>query len=485
MPTLEGCINATFEPGNIGSSTGTPPTVIRGGTSSPIITSASTDSVSENVTLSHALIANKISTWLIVGGADQAQFAISGSTLTWVANGTQNFEAPLDSDGDNIYVVIVSATASSLSTTQTISVAVTDSAEDNGTPIGMLLALTQLTSSGSAPTAPTISNIRTISSLNSAFNVSNGSSTTSNNLKVYGASGDIGATINVSLDGALQATATTDGSGNWACALGVIADGAHVATATITTGGGTSVASASYSFTITAGLTSLPVSVGQNITTESNLHWDATSFSTQSTTQSHNANPNCCIVVDLHTLSFTLLPTDVWDTFGPTGCRTEIETATTFIDGQTLNVTYEFKLPASNPVNDAFGSAGWTTIGDVHDAGSTSVPYNQFLGNWSSNSHAEAFTATIKSNGTQTDAYEGSSDLTRDVWHTLDIKLKLVAAGGTTGLLQTWLDGIQVINYSGDVGGIAPYHWKLGLYRGGTLDQTQVALYRNFQMRIT
>ncbi len=31
MPTLDGCINAIFEPGNIGSSSGTTPTVITPG----------------------------------------------------------------------------------------------------------------------------------------------------------------------------------------------------------------------------------------------------------------------------------------------------------------------------------------------------------------------------------------------------------------------------------------------------------------------
>ncbi len=32
MPTLDSCINSIFEPGNIGSSVGTPPTQIRPGT---------------------------------------------------------------------------------------------------------------------------------------------------------------------------------------------------------------------------------------------------------------------------------------------------------------------------------------------------------------------------------------------------------------------------------------------------------------------
>ncbi len=483
MPTLDHCINGIFEPGNIGSSSGTPPTRILGGSPSPIITSSNTDTVAEYVTLSHSLTANKTVTWSIVGGADQAQFAISGSILTWVGDGTQSFTAPLDADTDNVYVITVSAAVGSSSTTQTISVTVTDNPSADGTPIGLLLVLTQVaTGGGSVPSAPTISNIRAASSQNSVFNVSSGGSTSSNNLSIFGSSGDVGATVNVSLDGSLQGTATTDGSGNWTYALGVIADGPHAATATITTGGGTSSASSSYAFTIKAGLTSLPVSVGQNVTTGKHFSFDSTDFEAESTTQAHNPNPNCCIVVDTHTLSFTLLPTDVWEA-DPTN-RTEIESQTRFIDGQTMNATYEFKLPASNPLNDSFGSAGFTTIGDVHDSGAGSVPYNQFLGSWASSAHAESFAITIKSSGTQTSAYEGSVNLTRDVWHTVDLIIKCVASG-SGGIAQTWLDGTQVLNFSGNISGVSPYFWKFGLYRGDTLDQTQVALYRNFQMRIT
>lgn len=32
MPLLDNCINSVFEPGNIGSSSGTPPVVVGGGT---------------------------------------------------------------------------------------------------------------------------------------------------------------------------------------------------------------------------------------------------------------------------------------------------------------------------------------------------------------------------------------------------------------------------------------------------------------------
>jgi hypothetical protein len=92
-----------------------------------IITSANTVSNVENTVLAHTLTANESVTWSIVGGADQARFELSGSTLRWVGNGAKDFEAPNDSDTNNAYIVQVRATdlASNI-TNQTITVTVTD-----------------------------------------------------------------------------------------------------------------------------------------------------------------------------------------------------------------------------------------------------------------------------------------------------------------------------------------------------------------------
>jgi hypothetical protein len=94
----------------------------------PTITSSNTVSVAENATLSRALTANESVTWSIVGGADQAQFEISGSTLRWSSNGTRNYESPADADTNNAYVVTVRATSVATGETadQTITVTVTD-----------------------------------------------------------------------------------------------------------------------------------------------------------------------------------------------------------------------------------------------------------------------------------------------------------------------------------------------------------------------
>lgn len=105
-------------------------------TTPPTITSTNTASVAEGIVLAKTLTANETVTWSIVGGADQAQFEISGSTLRWASNGTKDYESPADSDSNNTYVVTVRATDTATptpnTTDQTITVTVTDVLEYNG-----------------------------------------------------------------------------------------------------------------------------------------------------------------------------------------------------------------------------------------------------------------------------------------------------------------------------------------------------------------
>lgn len=93
----------------------------------PVISTQATASVAENSTLAIALTANESVTWSIVGGADQSQFSITGSTLSWASNGTKDYENPQDANADNQYIVIIRATDTSGNyTDKTITVTVTD-----------------------------------------------------------------------------------------------------------------------------------------------------------------------------------------------------------------------------------------------------------------------------------------------------------------------------------------------------------------------
>lgn len=99
----------------------------------PQITSTNSGNNAENSVLAKSLAADESVTWSIVGGADQARFELSGSTLRWVSNGTKNYEVPDDADTNNTYVVTVRATsnATSETTDQTITITVTDVAESH------------------------------------------------------------------------------------------------------------------------------------------------------------------------------------------------------------------------------------------------------------------------------------------------------------------------------------------------------------------
>src|SRR3954471_10928820 len=73
-------------------------------------------------------------TYSIIGGADQALFAINGTTGILSFIGVPDFETPADANHDNAYVVQVQASNGSSTTTQTITVAVTDVNDISGTP---------------------------------------------------------------------------------------------------------------------------------------------------------------------------------------------------------------------------------------------------------------------------------------------------------------------------------------------------------------
>ncbi|WP_290642478.1 DUF4347 domain-containing protein, partial [Aquabacterium sp.] len=65
-------------------------------------------------------------TYSIVAGGDGAKFSINSSTGVLTFAAAPDYEAPTDSNADNVYVVTVQASDGSLTDTQTISVTVTD-----------------------------------------------------------------------------------------------------------------------------------------------------------------------------------------------------------------------------------------------------------------------------------------------------------------------------------------------------------------------
>lgn len=335
---------------------------------------------------------------------------------------------------------------------------------------------------------PSITLARNTGALNPVFNISSGGTSKSNALDIYGTSSNASATLSVYVDNVLDGSTTTDGSGNWVYTLASsLSDAAHTIAATVTVGGNTSVKSSTFNVTVTAGLTSLPVSVGQNMTLGMDVTVGGMTCDIDGTTQAAgHVNANSCVVVDTHTLSLTVLPTD--DDGQPSN-RTEIEQRLTFpTDGQTLNISYQFIL--SGPVNNSYAGGpvdGWCVIGQLHgQSGSGNPPYEQLMG--INGVGGDVFSINYRNgSGTLvTAAYAGTTNLARNVLHTVDLILKPHA---TAGIIKTTLDGVVVLNYAGGFGGPgqSPYFWKLGYYRGifGTETQTQTIQIQNFEYALT
>lgn len=128
-----------------------------GDTTPPVITgpggatgSASSTSIPENTMAVHTFTANEPVTWSLNGGADVARFSINAGTGALAFQVAPDFESPGDANADNVYVVGVRATDGATpanSTTQTVSVTVTNVTEGGGT--------------GSFTTSPMENNTRT------------------------------------------------------------------------------------------------------------------------------------------------------------------------------------------------------------------------------------------------------------------------------------------------------------------------------------
>jgi len=113
-----------------------------GGGGAPVITgpsgsagaATSTKTVAENSTAVHTFTADVAVTWSINGGADAAAFAINPSTGALTFASAPSYETPTDlgdTAGNNTYVVVVRATATSGGATadQTVTVTVSNVAE--------------------------------------------------------------------------------------------------------------------------------------------------------------------------------------------------------------------------------------------------------------------------------------------------------------------------------------------------------------------
>src|SRR5262249_54063313 len=179
-----------------------------------------------------------------------------------------------------------------------------------------------------------------------------------------------------------------------------------------------------------------------------------------------NANePWSCDQYDSNLFRFELRSGDLPSQYG-SGERTEIRSAEV-PPGTVVTVSYSFTLEAG-PTN----IAPWLVIGQWHSSypGTAPQPGHPPVGIFlfgDDKMNIQGVWADYRST-TENDMtlYADPNPLQRD--HTYAMKIIANFKNDTTGFVQVWRDGVQIVNYSGPIGyGQATYR-KEGIYRAPT-----------------
>jgi hypothetical protein len=296
-------------------------------------------------------------------------------------------------------------------------------------------------------------------------------------------------------DGSTQiGTATANSSGVWTFDTKPLTDGAHSFTATATAvGDTTSSSSAPVAMTVAAGIShfspltdqwSSPISVGglpyytENANVNGNAPWAITQL-------------------DSHTLQFQLRPNDLWA--DNDSHRTEISGGTVYAPNQTVNVSYQFEvLPGQN---DTSGNLAWQIFGQFHaddnnpiyQAMSEGTPpfaisllgaNGQGEGDYLAISAFYALTgqtswtaATPTGNPYNGYLYVSPTPIVRGQYY--DIQIEASFQNNSSGFLEVWINGTQVVDYHGPIGYGGGVYWKEGIYEGWSSNQTITVNYAN------
>lgn len=427
----------------------------------------------------------------ISGGADAGKFNIDSATGKLTFKAAPDFEAPGDANTDNVYEVQVKAAdAGGASSTQDMRVTVTDVSENAPPQITSAATVsvkenqtTVMTVTATDPddippdpvppdgdlAAPVIKTARTASSSHPDFMLASGSSTISNHLKLYGTA-KADATITTSTG----ATAKADGSGNWVIDLGVLSDGAKSITATTALGGKTSPASSAFAITINPTFKAFSqVATYGEIPFTHNYKMYAHSKGAPYSIQGQ----------DGHAIRFEIRQGDHTPS-DSNNERSEIAGGnpdTLYPDNKPQRITFEFYQEPGPPS----GGKEWALIWQYWMQGGSPPIAICFCGPeyWTAGDHLCvrcAWASAAGQNATWWNPYLAPAPLPRGVWHSVEIEMKTYNQD-PGGYLRVWLDGQQIVDYTGKLGyGAGENHQEYGWYRGPSAPDTQIVTFRNY-----
>jgi hypothetical protein len=165
-------------------------------------------------------------------------------------------------------------------------------------------------------------------------------------------------------------------------------------------------------------------------------------------------------------IRFNMLADNPWyeDSFGVE--RAELAGSKAYPEKTPLWVSYSFYVePGQGPVTTNWFILGqWGQVGSSCSGGTLGPPYSQSL------RIGEIWTLVIYPddvcNGKGKSVTPLTVSLRRGVWYNVVHNVRFDPTGGS-GFMKLWLDGKQVVNYTGSMGYSTStgYYWKFGIYR--------------------
>jgi hypothetical protein len=256
-------------------------------------------------------------------------------------------------------------------------------------------------------------------------------------------------------------TVATSSSGSWAFTTPKLADSTHSLTATATDASGTSAASPVMSIKVVPSVTKF-VSGTDNWSNPSTI--DGQGWYSENAGQ-----PWSLTTPDSHTVRMELRAGDYWAD-GGNSSRSEILAANSVANGDVFNATYQMTIePGTSNVNSGLS---WLSLTQMYGANGATFSI-QLKG--------EQMAVVVNLNeATEKQVYIDSNPIQRG--HAYSIQIQARFASDSTGYLEMWRDGVQIVNYHGVLGDPgANYNLKLGIYRGDptAANYTMAADYSN------
>jgi hypothetical protein len=269
-------------------------------------------------------------------------------------------------------------------------------------------------------------------------------------------------------------TTTADAGDSSSFVAAGLSDGAHsFAAADTDTAGNTSAASQLVKIAAVPSITSF------SATPRTSFFIDGTSYQSQTAGQSWSLSSP-----DDHTLRFEIRPGDhAWFDSGSVD-RSEVESSQRIPNGTPTNIAYKFMLEPG-----AANTASWFVTSEMHNDDEalgpnvhTSPPFAiELAGEHLRVVARHCPTGLDPSNRARNlkmlTLWTDSNPIQRGQYY--DVKMQANADNTGRGLLDIWVDGVEVVNYHGPLGYGAPTYWEQGLYRSADASQTIAANFRD------